>query len=313
MEDTLGVTVIPRARTAATSRARPSARARRGRRTRGPSRRRGRAPSTRRAPRPARRGAATRAPMCTAMPRTCSPATSHLARVHARAQPRARARARRRGPRPRSGSRAPARRRWPGTRRRRCRSRGRGSARARARTTRVVRVEQRRAIGGRRARPPARSSSTMSVNSTVASTRSGSGPRRTPVRNSSISSHDRGRSPIHGTCIVARKLDESRAGDVLRRCTGPPPRGVAVAGAVHDERRHADRAAARGARRSGVHQDQVARGAGARRGARRVRAHQRRIAASASRDHRVEVGVGCPSPLDLGRDARRSSIVVAHG
>ena len=80
----------------------------------------------------------------------------------------------------------------------------------------------------------------MSVKSTVASTRSAPAPRRTPVRNSSISSRiasDRRPTAV----VVARQLDQPRARDVLGHETGALDGNDAVAGPVHDQRRHADR------------------------------------------------------------------------
>ena len=129
--------------------------------------------------------------------------------------------------RARSGSRAPARRTWRGSRRRLCRPRGRGSGRARA---------GRRRGAPRAARASARSPSsaarsvepTMSVKSTVASTRSGSGPSADAGQElldlvedrSGVAARESGRRP---------ELDEARPGDV-RGDVAAPRRWRRVAG-----------------------------------------------------------------------------------
>ena len=81
----------------------------------------------------------------------------------------------------------------------------------------------------------------MSVKRTVASTRSGSGRGRVPVRNSSISSAISSTFAGGEPVVVAGELDELRAGDL---CSEVPPLldvDVVVAGAVEDERRRVDR------------------------------------------------------------------------
>ena len=104
-------------------------------------------------------------------------------------------------------------------------------------------------VVGRAARASARSPSsaarsvepTMSVNRTVASTRSGSARGAVPVRNSSISSSD-------GVDVAAQRdmVDPRRTRPAARRgccsaISARPRPGASVAGAVQDQRRHADR------------------------------------------------------------------------
>ena len=83
--------------------------------------------------------------------------------------------------------------------------------------------------------------STMSVKSTVASTRSDSASLRAPVRNSSISSA--GRSDVAGPddVIGARKLDELGARDVLRQKATTLHIHPRIAGPMEHESRNADR------------------------------------------------------------------------
>ena len=85
---------------------------------------------------------------------------------------------------------------------------------------RVVPLEQLASRRGHRAGSRARVDPTMSVKSTVASTRSRSGGGRTPVRNSSTSSRIESASPEVRQVIDALELDELRARDVLGEIGG---------------------------------------------------------------------------------------------
>ena len=101
---------------------------------------------------------------------------------------------------------------------------------------------------------------TMSVNRTVASTRSLSGRVRAPVRNCSISPTTASASADPGQMVVAGELHERRSGDafgeVPARLDGDHP----VARAVDDERRDADGAQDRPDIDLGVHPGQRDRG-----------------------------------------------------
>ena len=187
-------------------------------------------------------------PMCTAIPRELAAgALSHSPVWHAGADLEPELPATdvdRRAPR--SGSRAPGRRSSRGSRRRRCPAHGRGSARAGG--ARLVMASS----SSRQRRSPssvARSvEPTMSVKSTVASTRSGSWASRTPVRNSSISPRSRRRRRPRGRGRRPAARRTARPG-CARRGSAHSRRGRSVVQAVHDQGRHADRRQRRRGRR----------------------------------------------------------------
>ena len=81
----------------------------------------------------------------------------------------------------------------------------------------------------------------MSVNSTVASMRSGSRSWRVPVRNSSISPSIASLSPIENMLSLALELHVARARDALGDVARVLDLDEGVVAAVHHERRHADR------------------------------------------------------------------------
>ena len=81
----------------------------------------------------------------------------------------------------------------------------------------------------------------MSVKSTVASTRSGSRLLREPVRNSSISSIVCSAPSWKGKWSLPSSSTYFASGDVLGQITPGLDRDHPVAGAMDDERRHADR------------------------------------------------------------------------
>jgi len=77
----------------------------------------------------------------------------------------------------------------------------------------------------------------MSVKRIVARTRSGSGPWRTPVRNSSTSLTIASWSPHPGQVVVALELHVGRARDALGHVAGAFDRQAPVARPVDDQRR----------------------------------------------------------------------------
>ena len=185
---------------------------------------------------PGRAAAAMRAPIWTAIPRTPLRPLD-LAGVDACAHLDAEvAQRQRRSPR-RSGRRGRGRRTSRTSRRRRCRPRGRGSARAaRARAGGAARAARSRR--GRRARRLA-VDPTMSVKSSVASTRSGSTSSRTPAEEPLDLVEQRLPIALPRQVVGARQLDHPRARDALAH----EARRLAevLARAVEHERRHADR------------------------------------------------------------------------
>ena len=81
----------------------------------------------------------------------------------------------------------------------------------------------------------------MSVNITVASTRSGSGTERAPVRNSSTSPSTASASPAQGTMVDPGKLDVAGAWDLRGELLAGAAVDDPVAAPVEDERRDVDR------------------------------------------------------------------------
>jgi hypothetical protein len=79
----------------------------------------------------------------------------------------------------------------------------------------------------------------MSVKRTVASRRTGSGPRRVPVKNSSTSSSNASESPIQ-TRQSSWELDVLRPGDLARDPAPLFDLHLAIPRSVEYERRHAD-------------------------------------------------------------------------
>ena len=136
-------------------------------------------------PGPAR--AAMRAPMCTASPRMSSARNLDLTRVHAGAENDVEGTQRLHQWPGRSERRERGRQRSRRTRRRRCRSPDRHHGPAVRGRVGDARPEDRPTPASPMSSAARRVESTMSVKSTVAKTRSGPGPGRAPVRNSSIS------------------------------------------------------------------------------------------------------------------------------
>ena len=122
--------------------------------------------------------------------------------------------------------------------------RARGSARAGARTTRSWLRRPGRASGGRPARRPCVVESTMSVNITVASTRSGSRGGRALARGTTRPRRGcrAARRPDPREVVVARRARRSgRRGSLASQLAAVLDRQDAVACSVHHQRGHVDR------------------------------------------------------------------------
>ena len=140
--------------------------------------------------------------------------------------------------------------------------------------------------------------STMSVNTTVASTRSGAGPLRTPVRNSSTSSTIWSGS-IHGRWSPPSSATNRDPAICDRDVPALVDVGVGVADPVQHQRRHLDRREHPADVDAAVHEDQVAGGAGAGRGASPSRPPAGEGGVGRRGDGR-DVALGPPLPFDPG-------------